>query len=123
MPYLPTDPMRFFRDIYSLPSKTQALKPDSDSQPPARPISTAPSNPSESDRLKRAIVTDVGVSITQTYACSPFDVLKTYTQLGKKGPPLSLRLYSMALGLMRWPNQVHTLLKVFLLMMPQIIQA
>tara|TARA_B100001121_G_scaffold265659_1_gene247805 strand:- start:168 stop:1016 length:849 start_codon:yes stop_codon:yes gene_type:complete len=80
--------MRFFQDIYSLPPKTQALKPDSDSQPPARPISTAPSNPSESDRLKRAIVTGVGVSITQTYACSPFDVWKTYTQLGKKGPPL-----------------------------------
>lgn len=74
MLYFPTDPMKFFRNIYSPPSKTQVLNTELNLQPPARLISTPASNPSESDRLKRAIVTGVGVSITQTYACSPFDV-------------------------------------------------
>jgi hypothetical protein len=53
--------------------------PPTDQPQPSKPSS----NQGESDPVKKALFMGVGISFTQAYACSPFDVLKTYRQMGK----------------------------------------
>lgn len=87
MPYLPTDPMKFFRNISSPPSKTQDLPSELKPLPDdSVPFSQKDPKPAELNQYFKSLLTGVGVSFAQTFTCSPFDVWKTYLQLDKKGP-------------------------------------